>query len=86
MNIRRRYIDALLVAGHTAEAAVEARLALDIDPYNLPATLLLANAYLELGLVERCEQVCNGYLEVAPQCFEFEELRSTVLKRAKAAA
>jgi serine/threonine-protein kinase len=85
MNIRRRYLEALLASGQTAEAAVEARLILEVDPYNLPATLLLAHAYLELGLLERCEQVCNGYLEVAGQCFEFEELRETITRRKEAA-
>ena len=85
MNIRRRYIEALLGARQTAEAVVEARLVLDVDPYNLPATLLLAHAYLELGLFDRCEQVCNGYLEIAGQCFEFEELRQTVIRRREAA-
>lgn len=81
MNLRRRYIEALLATGKTAEAAVEAKLVLEIDPYNLPASLLLANAYLELGLLERCEQVCNGYLEISPQCFEFEELRQASIRR-----
>jgi len=85
MNIRRRYLEALLALGQTAEAAVEARLLLEIDPYNFPATLLLAHAYLELGLLERCEQVCNGYLEVAGQCFEFEEFRETIARRKEAA-
>jgi len=85
MNLRRRYIEALLTAGKTAEAAVEAKLVLDIDPYNLPATMLLANAYLELGLYDRCEQVCNGYLDISGQCFEFEELRETAIRRRNAA-
>jgi len=85
MNIRHRYVEALLAAGQTAEAAVEARLVLDIDPYNFIATLLLAHAYLELGLLDRCEQTCNGYLEIAGQCFEFQELREMVIRRKEAA-
>jgi serine/threonine-protein kinase len=81
MGIRRRFMEALLASGRAVEAAVEAKLALEVDPYNLAVTLVLANAYLELGLHERCEQVCNGYLEIAGQCFEFEELRAAARRR-----
>jgi predicted Ser/Thr protein kinase len=84
MNIRRRFMEGLMAAGRYDEAAVEAQLMLKIDPYNIPATLLLAHSYLELGLHERCEQVCNGYLEVAGQCFEFEDLLSVAKSKVAA--
>jgi predicted Ser/Thr protein kinase len=84
-NMRLRYIEALLAAGRVDEAAVEAQLLLELDPYNLGASLLLANAYVDLGLLDRAEQVCNWYLSVSPQCFEFEDLHQTVTERRKAA-
>lgn len=84
-SMRLRYIEALLTARRADEAAVEAQLLLELDPYNLGAALLLANAYLDLGLLERCDQVCNWYLSVSPHCFEFEELRQNVSLRRQAA-
>jgi hypothetical protein len=86
IHAHERFIEALLAEGHTEEAAVEALTLLHVDPYNFDASLLLAHAYLELGLLERCQQVCNGYLEVSGHCFEFQDIldRATVGLRSAA--
>jgi hypothetical protein len=74
LDLHARYVEGLLAAGRAKEAIVEAKMMLHIDPYNLGASLLLAHAYFELGLFAECEQVCNGYLAVSGQCFEFSDL------------
>jgi eukaryotic-like serine/threonine-protein kinase len=79
IHAHERYIEGLLAADRAEDAAVEALTLLRVDPYNFDASLLLAHAYLELGLLDRCKQVCNGYLEVSGHCFEFQD----VLDRAK---
>src|SRR6185369_8778741 len=73
VHAHERYIEALLADGRTKDAAIEALTLLHVDPYNFDASLLLAHAYLELGLLDRCQQVCNGYLEVSGHCFEFQD-------------
>ena len=68
------------------EAAVEARLLLDQDPYHFNGNLLLANAYYALGLYEDCAAVCDAYLAVAGHCFEFADLRQQCARRREGGA
>lgn len=75
LAVCQRYVEALLGAGRLREAAVEARLMLRTDPYNVGATLLLANAYCALGLHRACVTLCDAYLAVTGYCFEFADLR-----------
>jgi hypothetical protein len=70
-----RYAELLYARGYHRAAAVEARLITVQDPYHFDANLLLANAYLALGLARECRRVCDEYLAVAGYCFEFQELR-----------
>ncbi|MDJ0681333.1 MAG: tetratricopeptide repeat protein [Xenococcaceae cyanobacterium MO_167.B52] len=74
LNIRQKYIELLLLEGKVEEAIVEAKLALEVDPYNFGINLLLANGYFEVGLYEQCIQVCNSYLAVSGYSFEFSDL------------
>jgi hypothetical protein len=66
--------------GHFKWAVIEAKLVLSIDSYNFSATLLLGQSYLGLGLREEAVLVCDGYLSVSPQSFEFRELRQRSLE------
>jgi serine/threonine protein kinase len=75
MNIHQKYIELLFWDKRFEEAIVESKLVLDIDPYNFAATLFLANGYFEVGLCEKCIEVCNGYLSVSNYSFEFSELK-----------
>ncbi|AFZ16728.1 serine/threonine-protein kinase [Allocoleopsis franciscana] len=75
MNVRQKYIELLLVEGKIEEAIIEAKLTLEVDPYNFGATLLLANGYFEAGLYEECIQVCNSYLSISSYSFEFSDLK-----------
>ena len=77
MNVRQKYIELLLVEGKVEEGIIEAKLTLEVDPYNFGATLLLANGYFEAGLYEECIQVCNSYLAVSSYSFEFSDLKDT---------
>jgi eukaryotic-like serine/threonine-protein kinase len=70
-----RYAELLYARGDHRAAAVEARLITVQDPYHFEANLLLANAYLALGLARECRRVCDDYLAVTGYCFEFQELR-----------
>jgi serine/threonine protein kinase len=72
--LRIRYARALVAENAPAKGAVEAQLALDGDPYNFEATLLLANSLLSLGHYAHCREVCATYLKTTPHCFEIEEL------------
>lgn len=74
LNLHQRYTEALLNDGLAEDAIVEAKLMLTVDPYSFEATLLLAHAYYETGLLEECRATCHGYLSVAGHCFEFSEL------------
>jgi serine/threonine-protein kinase len=76
-----RYAEALFASGEQAQAAVEARLLLEQDPYHFGGNLLLANAYYTLGLYRDCLEVCENYLAVAAYCFEFSELKQQCQKR-----
>lgn len=76
-----KYAEALFARGLLREAAVEARLLLKQDPYHFNGSLLLANAYLALGLKDDCLAVCDQYLEVSGYCFEFSELREQCQRR-----
>jgi len=76
LQLRRRYIEALLAHDRSQEAAVEAKLLLEQDPYDFSGSLLLAQAYFDLGLHELCQQTCDKYLQWAGYSFEFQELKS----------
>ncbi len=75
LNLRQKYIELLLLERKVEEAIVEAKLTLELDPYNFGINLLLANGYFEAGLYEQCSQVCNSYLAVSGYSFEFSELK-----------
>jgi len=75
------YAEALYARGRIDEAAAEARLVLRQDPYNFNGNLLLANAYLALGLHRECVELCDGYLAVSGYCFEFADLRAACARR-----
>jgi serine/threonine-protein kinase len=87
MIVRQQLAQIHFVRGHYRWAVIEAKLVLSIDAYNFPASLLLAQSYLELGLREEAVLVCDAYLSVSPQSFEFRELRQRCLEpgRGKAA-
>ena len=74
--LRQRYVEAFLAQGRFADAATEARLILEDDPYDFAANLLLAQACLEAGSYAQCRAVCDKYLSVSRYCFEFAELAS----------
>ncbi len=79
-----KYAEALVSRGRHRNAAVEARLILEQDPYNFNGNLLLANSYYTLGLHADCTAVCEAYLDISGYCFEFAELRDLCRKRAVA--
>jgi hypothetical protein len=81
-HIQQKYVEGLVSRGRLSEAAVEAQLIIENDPYNFGAHLLLAHAYFELGCTAQCSVVCTRYLEVSGYCFEFDELRSRCLSSA----
>ncbi|MDZ8240268.1 MAG: serine/threonine-protein kinase [Nostoc sp. ChiQUE01a] len=74
-NVHQKYIELLFLDKRFEEAIVESKLALDIDPYNFAATLFLANGYFEVGLYEKCIEVCNGYLSISNYSFEFSDMK-----------
>jgi hypothetical protein len=84
VGLHLKYAEALFARGELAQAAVEARLLLRQDPYHFGGNLLLANAYLGLGLDAECVEVCDRYLAVSGHCFELAELREQCLRRAAA--
>ncbi|MDX1943876.1 MAG: serine/threonine-protein kinase [Pirellulaceae bacterium] len=75
VRLHQRYVEALLAHGHPDEAAVEARLLLENDPYDFTASLQLAQAYFDLRLYRLCQKVCDEYLAVAGYSFEFADLK-----------
>lgn len=75
LNLRCKYIEMLFLENRFEEAIVEAKLALNVDPYNFGSSLLLANGYFEVGLYEECMQVCNNYLTISSYSFEFLDLK-----------
>lgn len=77
INVRQKYIELLLLDGKTKEAIVEAELAIEVDPYNFGINLLLANAYMELGLNDECIKMCVSYLATSSYCFEFAILKNS---------
>jgi hypothetical protein len=81
VGLHLKYAEALFARGRVEQAAVEARVLLRQDPYNFNGNLLLANAYLALGLPEDCAAVCDAYLAVSGYCFEFGELRAQCQRR-----
>jgi DNA-binding SARP family transcriptional activator len=82
VGLHLKYAEALFARGRVKEAAVEARLLIQQDPYHFNGNLLLANAYYNLGLYPECVEVCDDYLEVSGYCFEFGELRQLCQRRA----
>jgi tetratricopeptide (TPR) repeat protein len=83
--VQQKYAELLFTVGRTKDAAIEARLVLGGDPYNFSMSLLLAQAYQDLGLPDECIAVCDGYLAVSPQSFEFAELREQSAKLVRSA-
>jgi hypothetical protein len=81
VGLHLKYAEALFARGRVKEAAVEARILLRQDPYHFNGNLLLANAYLSLGLWEDCAAVCDRYLAVSGYCFEFHEVREQCRRR-----
>jgi serine/threonine-protein kinase len=81
VGLHLKYAEALFARGRVRDAAVEASLLLRQDAYHFNGNLLLANAYLALGLVEDCAAVCDRYLAVSGYCFEFGELREQCRRR-----
>jgi tetratricopeptide (TPR) repeat protein len=73
--VRQRLAELYSFTGRLKEAVVEAKLVLSIDPFNFSASLLLGESYARLGLREQAVAVCDGYLAISPQSFEFAELR-----------
>ncbi|HYN20881.1 MAG TPA: hypothetical protein VE078_07975, partial [Thermoanaerobaculia bacterium] len=86
LNVREKYIEALLAAGRTRDAIVESKLMLEVDPYNFAASLFLAHGYFETGLLQECLAVCHGYLAQSGQCFEFADLAARCEIPGRAAA
>jgi serine/threonine-protein kinase len=81
VGLHLKYAEALFARGRVKEAAVEARLLLQQDPYHFNGNLLLANAYYSLGLYPECVRVCDDYLAVSGYCFEFGELQQLSQRR-----
>lgn len=77
--VYQRYVQALLDAGDPRQAAAEAQIMLNIDPYNMAGSLLLAHSYFELGLYHLATRVCDNYLAVSGYCFEFTDLKERCL-------
>ncbi|MDZ7962863.1 MAG: serine/threonine-protein kinase [Aulosira sp. DedQUE10] len=75
MNVHQKYIELLFLDERFEEAIVESKLVLNVDPYNFAGTLFLANGYFEVGLYEKCIEVCNGYLSVSNYSFEFSDMK-----------
>ncbi|QDS91231.1 Serine/threonine-protein kinase StkP [Rosistilla ulvae] len=75
LGVRQKYAETLLANDKVKQAAVEAKLMLDDDPYNMEAGMLLAHSYFELRLYQEAIGVCDSFLAVAGYCFEFRELR-----------
>lgn len=84
VSLAHRYIESLLGADRTREAAVEAGLLHEQDPYDLNTALLLAHAYFELQLWKECAAICDQALSVTSYSFELSDLRDAA--RAKLAA
>jgi serine/threonine-protein kinase len=82
VGLHLKYAEALYARGRIIDAATECRLLLRQDPYNFAGCLLLANAYLALGLKRECVELCDWYLDVSGYCFEFAELREQSTRRA----
>lgn len=76
INLRQKYIELLLLSGKIEDAIVEAKLTLEIDPYNLGINLLLATGYFDAKLYEQCIQVCDNYLALCGYSFEFSDLKN----------
>jgi len=79
LQLQHRYAESLLAAGQLVDAAVEAQLILENDPWNFGANLLLAQSCFDMGAYRECRAVSERYLSVSGQCFEFTDLRSQCL-------
>jgi tRNA A-37 threonylcarbamoyl transferase component Bud32 len=78
--VRQRLTELLSFTNRPRDAIVEAKLALFIDPYNFAISLLLGESYFQVGLLGEAIAVCDGYLAVSPQSFEFGDLRRRCLE------
>lgn len=79
-SIRVRYAEALLLRGEALQAAAQAAVALDDDRYNFAGNLILANALLEIGLIDLCKNVCRNYLSAVNYAFEFKAILALALE------
>ena len=79
LQLQYRYASSLLAARQAGEAAVEAKLILENDPYNFAANLLLAQCWFDLNCWDECQAVCEQNLVSSGQCFEFADLRNQCL-------
>jgi serine/threonine-protein kinase len=77
--VRQRLAEMYFLRDQFTAAIIEAKLILSIDAYNFATSLLLAQSYARIGLLDEAEAVCEGYLTVSPQSFEFIELREYCL-------
>jgi Protein kinase domain len=73
--VRQRLAELHSYAGRFKDAVVESKLVLSADPYNFTSSLVLAASYARLGLRREAVAICDSYLTVSPQSFEFVELR-----------
>ncbi|MCA9140231.1 MAG: protein kinase [Planctomycetales bacterium] len=74
--LQQKYVEALLSHHRYSDAAAEALLILEEDPYDFAANLLLAHCYLESAAHLQCAAICDQYLAISGHCFEFHELRT----------
>jgi hypothetical protein len=81
--VRQRLAELYMYARRLKEAVVESKVVLSMDPYNFPASLLLAEGFARLGLRREAIAVCDGYLSISPQSFEFAELRDRCMSPQK---
>ncbi|MEZ6129080.1 MAG: protein kinase [Planctomycetaceae bacterium] len=79
LQLQVRYASSLLAAGQVSDAAVEAQLVLENDPWNFAANLLLAQCWFDLNRWDECRAVCERNLVASGQCFEFSDLRNQCL-------
>lgn len=71
LALARRY----QVSGRYVDAILHARAARYCDPFHFEATLIEASSCFAVGLDEECLLLCNGYLAVVPDAYDFDELR-----------
>lgn len=75
LYLRQKYAELLFAAGKQEEATIEAKMMIEIDPYNFGANLLLSQGYYSLQLYNECTLVCDNYLATSGNSFEFFDLK-----------